>query len=146
PLPAIRVIYNPVIGNDFFIKLGEAAPPSVPTLANDAALIGYFGRLHPQKRVDVLIRSFSRIKDERQKKLIIAGTGVEEESLNKSVHELALESDVIFVGSLQNPFPVMKLCNSVALSSDYEGLGNVLVEAMACGIQVVSTNCPYGPS
>ena len=105
------------------------------------------GRLHPQKRFDRLIDAFSLIADKYpQWHLIIYGKGIFEEKLKVQISQLGLEGRV----KLQQPVSniVDEYCNSqfLILSSDYEGFPLVLLEAMACGLPIVSVNCPYGPA
>ena len=74
------------------------------------------------------------------------GTAGEKESLEALAKKLGIFEQVIFVGFVTNPYAYMRAAEALVLSSDYEGLPNVLVEALACGTHVVSTNCPYGPA
>jgi len=60
--------------------------------------------------------------------------------------DLGVRSDVFFLGWLNNPFPLMTRATVFVLSSNYEGLGNVILEALACGCPVISTDCPFGPA
>ena len=145
-LDRVKVIYNPVIADNFKQLKDEEPTVDIDLICLKYPIIGFFGRLHPQKRVDILIQAFSLVRSENECKLLICGSGKELSNLKKLAKKLNLLEDTIFLGDVSNPFPVMRRCNMVVLSSDYEGLGNVLVEAMACGVQVVSTNCPYGPS
>jgi glycosyltransferase involved in cell wall biosynthesis len=141
----VKVIYNPVISEEFE-GLRSSEPPSWMRELGARRVIGFFGRLHAQKRVDILLKAFARLDASHDCTLLIVGEGPEEASLRKIVCELGIQRSVVFQGFVKNPLPVMAACHAVVLSSDYEGLGNVLVEAMACGTQVISTNCPFGPS
>ncbi len=145
PRENIEVIYNPVINSHFDSKMSEAAPKELEDVSEET-LIGYFGRFHPQKSVDTLIRAFSIVSRNRASKLLLIGEGDEKHNLQLLAEELGVASDVIFFGYASNPFPIMKLCDVIVLPSAYEGLGNVLIEALACGIQVVSTDCSFGPA
>lgn len=145
PISEIRVIYNPVISEDFELLSKADLPAAAVKLAN-VPLVGYFGRLHKQKRVDRLIRAFAVVRENIRCTLIVVGEGEEEANLRALVAELNLISDVVFWGQIDNPFPLMKHCETIVLPSDYEGLGNVLIEALGIGVQVISTDCPYGPS
>lgn len=145
-LDMVKVIYNPVIADNFKQLKDEEPAVDIDLICLKYPIIGFFGRLHPQKRIDILIQAFSLVHSENKCKLLICGSGKELSNLKILTKKLKLLEDIIFLGDIPNPFPVMRRCNMVVLSSDYEGLGNVLVEAMACGVQVASTNCPYGPS
>jgi glycosyltransferase involved in cell wall biosynthesis len=104
------------------------------------------GRLVPQKDFTTLIRAFARLRRVVAAKLLILGEGPERGRLNTVIRDLQLEADVELAGFAPNPFAYMRRAAAVVLSSRYEGFGNVLVEAMACGTPVVSTDCPSGPS
>jgi glycosyltransferase involved in cell wall biosynthesis len=145
PLETIQVIYNPVIGGSFNSLLNEEIPGGICDLA-DMPLIGFFGRLHPKKRVDTLIRAFALVRKSRQCRLILVGEGSELCKLQRLAQNLGVASDIVFWGFAKNPFPIMKSCDITVLPSAYEGLGNVLVESLACGVQTISTDCPHGPA
>lgn len=102
------------------------------------------GRHVPQKGFDTLIESFSRVKDENLR-LLILGKGDETESLKEIATNLGIKDRVEFPGFVENPFAYISRADVFVLSSQYEGFGMVLVEALACGCAVVSTNCPSGP-
>ncbi|MDL2297779.1 glycosyltransferase [Synergistaceae bacterium OttesenSCG-928-D05] len=104
------------------------------------------GRLHPQKNFELLLRAFALVREQREGKLIIAGIGKQESYLKNLAMELGIETHVDFVGFLENPYPFFREADVFVLSSIHEGFGLVLAEALACGCQVVSTDCPVGPS
>lgn len=105
------------------------------------------GRLTKLKGFDILIRSVRQIQDEGVAvRLIIIGEGEERERLERLTRELDLEKYVELPGFVDNPHEFMRAADVFILSSLWEGFGNVLVEAMACGTPVVSTDCPNGPS
>ena len=93
-----------------------------------------------------LLHAFSRITHEQPCRLIILGEGKERESLEALVRYLKLEDKVALPGFADNPYPFMRAASVFVLSSRWEGLPTVLIEAMACGCPVVATNCPSGPS
>lgn len=136
-----KTIYNPVdiaairelsTGrlSDFFIKNDYII--SVSSLA-------------PGKRIERTIRAFSQLNDE-QLYLVILGKGPEEPKLKQLAENLGIEERVIFKGFVENPLPYMAHAELLSFTSDYEGMGMVLIEALACNTPVVSTNCPSGPS
>lgn len=141
----VRIIYNPVIRSDFERLVTSSIEDDVRRVFAKP-VIGYFGRLHSQKRVDLLLRAFRQLQSSQPCRLLIVGEGEEEDRLKRFSGELEIASKVFFYGYSHNPFPLMKRCSVVILPSDYEGLGNVLIEALACGTQVISTDCPYGPA
>lgn len=103
------------------------------------------GSLKDQKNHPLLLRAFARIADTNAR-LMLVGTGQGEASLRTLAAELRIADRVIFAGFRSDPTPFYRTADLFVLSSDYEGFGNVIVEAMACGTPVVSTNCPSGPA
>ena len=76
----------------------------------------------------------------------MVGTGELLEASKKLVKDLGIEDKVIFTGFKKNPYPYMKHAKLMVLSSDFEGLGLVILEALALGTPVISTDCPSGPN
>jgi glycosyltransferase involved in cell wall biosynthesis len=103
------------------------------------------GNLRPVKDHAMLIRAFARVRRERPAYLVVLGEGEERPKLELLARELGVDPDVHIAGHESNPYAYMARADVLALSSRHEGFGNVLVEAMACGCQVVSTDCPHGP-
>lgn len=97
-----------------------------------------------QKDVKTLIEAFSNYQGEE--KLIIVGDGPDKKNLEKLVKEKKLENKIIFLGTLNNPYILMKNSKLFILSSKVEGFGLVLLEALYCGTKVISSNCPVGPN
>jgi glycosyltransferase involved in cell wall biosynthesis len=104
------------------------------------------GRLHKQKGFDILIKSFAESSFKSLIKLVILGEGEERKNLEKLIIKLDLKNHVLLFGKVDNIFIYMKYAKFFILSSRYEGFGNVLLEALACGIPVISTNCETGTS
>ena len=104
------------------------------------------GRLVKQKDFSTLIKAFSLVVKSVQCRLIILGEGPEMPLLKKLAFNLGIEGDVDFPGFNLDPFSYMKRAKVFVLSSLWEGFPNALIQALACGCPVVSTNCPYGPS
>ena len=105
------------------------------------------GRLVEQKDHYTLIKAF-KICNEQHKntKLLILGQGPLEKETQNLINELNLENHVFLLGFKDNPFDYLKLSDVFVFSSIFEGFGNVLVEAMACELPIISTSCPSGPS
>ena len=103
------------------------------------------GRLVGQKDFSTLIRAFAEVVKSRPARLVILGEGRERDALAALVRELGIGHAVELPGFVANPFAWMARARVFAVSSIYEGLSMVLVEAMACGTPVVSTDCPHGP-
>ena len=104
------------------------------------------GRLVPQKNPQLLLRAFASVSQRLAARLVFIGQGPLENDLRRLAHQLHIADKIVFLGWQENPFKYMSRATVFALSSDYEGFGNVLVEAMACGCPVVATNCSFGPS
>jgi len=104
------------------------------------------GRLHPAKNQRLLIRAFSEVLKKRPDvRLIILGEGSEEDNLVHAAKEEGVLDYFKIIQFQSNPFPYYKNADVFVLSSNYEGFGNVLVEALSSGNPVISTNCPGGP-
>jgi glycosyltransferase involved in cell wall biosynthesis len=143
--PKLTVIYNPVIDAAFYAKAD--APVEHPWFQpNQPPVILGVGRHHFQKGFDTLLRAFARVRQETPARLVILGEGPERPNLERLAAELGVAADVDMPGFDPNPFRYMKRAGVFVLSSRYEGLPNVLIQALACGCPVVSTNCPNGPA
>lgn len=124
-------------------SLGDVALPELPT----APYIVSVGRLEEsQKDFTTLLKAYARlVRDGVAEDLVIVGEGASRAQLEALTRELGLAERVRFAGFQSNPFPWMRHARLMAFSSRMEGLGNVLVEALALDQVVVSTDCPVGP-
>lgn len=104
------------------------------------------GRLTSQKDFTTLIKAFFISLKQVNARLVILGEGEDFLRLEALIHELALKDRVELLGFKKNPYAFMARSSLFVLSSRYEGFGNVLVESLACGLPVISTDCPHGPS
>ncbi len=149
PLDAKRVvtIYNPVV--DDTLRARANAVPACAWLAargpSDPPVVLAAGRLAPQKDFATLIEAFALLRRTRPARLLILGEGDLRPSLTAQVARLGLENDVALPGFEPNPFSAMRTAQLLVLPSRFEGLPGVLIQAMACGTPVVSTDCPSGP-
>lgn len=141
----IKVIYNPVVTPDLFTEAKE--PLDHPWFASSqpSVILGV-GKLTPQKDFETLIRAFALVQKRRPARLLILGEGEERPKLEGLVRELGVGNDVALPGFVNNPYKYMKRAAVFVLSSRWEGLPTVLIEAMTLGTPVVSTNCPSGPA
>jgi glycosyltransferase involved in cell wall biosynthesis len=142
---AVKVIYNPTINP----RLLEAAsePIQLPWASTtDVPVVLGVGRLTTQKDFATLIRAFAIVREARPSRLLILGEGEDREMLERLVSDLGLDADVALPGTTPNPMAYMKQASVLALSSRWEGLGSVLIESLAVGTPVASTDCPSGPS
>jgi glycosyltransferase involved in cell wall biosynthesis len=103
------------------------------------------GRLVPQKDFATLLRAFALVRADRPARLVILGEGPERDRLMLLARELGIENDVLLPGFVTNPFAWVGRASLFVLSSAWEGLPTVLVEALACGTPVIATDCPHGP-
>ena len=138
---SFEVIHNPVE-----VPGGSAVDPEVERMWGSARYrILNVGRLNPQKNQQLLLESFARIAASNDAKLIILGEGSLRQSLEQRAIELGIADRVVMPGFQLDPAPFYRSANLFVLSSDFEGYPLVLVEAMHCGLSVVSTDCPTGP-
>jgi glycosyltransferase involved in cell wall biosynthesis len=148
---SIEVIYNPVVTNDFATLASE--PLDHPWFApGEPPVVLGVGTLKPNKDFPLLVRAFARVREHRPARLVILGAMPGGDKGAKYVAELTalpaqlgVASDVNFPGFASNPMAYMARAACFVLSSRAEGLGNVLIEALASGCPVVSTDCPSGP-
>lgn len=138
-----HTIYNPVLPRD----LAERSRAAVvhPWVETEVPLLVGAGRLTRQKDFATLLRALALVRQQRPCRLLLLGDGPEREHLHGLAAELDLVDAVDFHGFVPNPFPWIARADLFVLSSAWEGFGNVLVEAMALGVPVVSTDCPSGP-
>lgn len=144
PANKVQVIYNPVVTSALFAKAEEPLVHPWFTTGEPPIILGV-GRLTKQKDFATLIRAFALVRKEKPVYLMILGEGEERPKLENLVRELGLEEAVSLPGFLENPYKYMKRAAVFVLSSRWEGLPNVLIQALALGTPVVSTNCPSGP-
>jgi glycosyltransferase involved in cell wall biosynthesis len=144
PQSRITTIYNPVVRPE--IEVLANASPDHPWLSEgNVPVILAAGKLKPQKDFQTLLQAFAEIRRQRPARLVILGEGASKEELLAYSRRLGVDADVDFPGHVRNPFAYYKRASVFVLSSLWEGLPTVLIEAMACGCPVVSTDCPSGP-
>lgn len=144
PRERMHVIYNPVITPRLLSGGEEALEHPWFAVGQPPVVLGV-GRLDAQKRFDVLIRAFAALRREVLARLVILGEGPLREELQVLAGDLGVSDDLAMPGFVANPFPYMRRASVFALSSDWEGLPNVLIQARALGTPVVATDCPSGP-
>jgi glycosyltransferase involved in cell wall biosynthesis len=146
PKKRIHVIYNPVISPELLLQLD--LPVVHPWFKkNNSPLLISAGRLDKFKGFDHLIRSFYLLRKEYtvDAHLMILGDGPEKFFLESLINDLHIEGNVELLGFVTNPLAYIAKADAFVLASQYEGFGNVIVEAIACGVNVVCTDCRYGP-
>ena len=141
----ITTIYNPTVTPDLEAKaaaeadhpwFGDGGPPVVLAV----------GRLQKQKDYPTLLRAFAKVRERRPLRLIILGEGKDRAAIEALIAELGLDAAVSMPGFAKNPIAYMARAALFVLASRWEGLPNVLIEALAVGCPVVSTDCESGPS
>lgn len=144
PLDRIEVLHNPVVSEGLAVRAAE--PLDHPWLKpGEPPVILGVGRLSTQKNFPLLIDAFARVRARRPARLIILGEGKLRPELEQRIDDLGIAADVALPGFDANPFRYMRHASVFVLSSDWEGLPTALIEAMACGVPVVSTDCQSGP-
>jgi glycosyltransferase involved in cell wall biosynthesis len=144
PRERISVLPNPVVTPELLARSAE--PTGDPWLdAADLPVILGVGELSSRKDFETLIRAFALVRRVRPCRLVIVGRGRQRDDLLALATELGVAESVKLPGFVDNPFAYMHRASVFVLSSRIEGFGNVLVEALAAGAPVVSTDCPSGP-
>lgn len=139
----ILVTYNPVIT----AEMKEMAKETLehPWFGSgEPPVILAVGRLGEQKDFSTLVRAFAQVRATRTCRLLILGEGSLRPALEAEVAALGLTEDVALPGFVTNPYPYMRAAEVFVLSSRWEGLPTVLIEAAALGTKVVATDCPSG--
>lgn len=142
---SIDCIYNPIV-NDTLIEQARQQVDH-PWFTNpELPIIIAVGRMEPQKNFSLLIRAFAKVRLSVPCRLVILGDGSEREMLGALTMSLGLDGEVSMPGFLPNPHAYVARATLLAMSSDFESLSNVVIEAMAVGTPVIATDCPSGPS
>lgn len=146
PREKLSCIYNPVVSSEMLAQANSEN--SHPWFADDQEIpvILGCGRLTSQKDFPTLIEAFRIVRSQRRARLVILGEGEDRAELEAIIASHGLGDDVQLPGFAANPFSFMRRSSVFVLSSIYEGMPGALIQAMACGAPVVSTDCPTGPS
>lgn len=144
----VHTIYNPVITNGLLerARLAPEHPWLVDKSRSSPPVLLGVGRLTGQKDFGTLVRAFARVRQTQEARLIILGEGTQKPNIDALAAELGVAEDVSLPGFVDNPFAFMARADLFVLSSRFEGLPGALIQAMACGCKVVSTDCPSGPA
>lgn len=137
------VIYNSIEME----KITELAKAQInhPWFGDEVPIITTAGRLTRQKNYPLLIEAFAKAQRNTKIRLSILGEGEDRNSLEELVNKLGIQDKVVFFDFQKNPFKYITKSDIFVLSSSWEGFGIVIIEAMACGVPVISTSCPSGP-
>jgi len=133
---SIQTIYNP-------FNIDQIRELSTGFTPKEKNYIIHVGSLRQVKRQDILLRAFAKLKT--SKKLLLLGDGPKKSDLMNLAKELKIDKRIHFLGWQKNPYPYIKNADLLVLSSEAEGLSNVLIESLILYTPVVSTNCNSGP-
>lgn len=140
----IEVVPCPVVPDDLFEANLEK--PDHPWFADDQIpIVLAVGELSRRKDFATLLRAFDRVRQQRACRLVILGKGDQKETLQKMAEERGIAEDVDLHGFTPKPYRFMAHADLLAFTSLWEGLGFVIIEALAVGTPVVATDCPSGP-
>ena len=132
---SLQVIYNPFDSHKIRAQALAFGPPL------DQPYLLHVGRFDPQKRHDLLLTAYQKLKNPPKLVLLTHVT----EPLIQLIARFGLTDQVLLPGMQSNPFPWIQQAKALILCSDWEGFGNVIVEALMCHTPVISTDCPSGP-
>lgn len=143
----LRVIYNAVPFESTRDLAQRALDPRDPWVNSEGGpLFVAVGRLVPQKDFATLIRAVALCRFRTSCRMLILGEGVERPSLEKLIDDLRLHDSVRLLGHQSNPYRIMSRADALVSSSRWEGFGQVLLEALALGLPIISTDCRSGPA
>jgi glycosyltransferase involved in cell wall biosynthesis len=144
PRSGVQVLHNPIVTPDLTARAAPA--PEHAWFDGTRPVLLAVGRLTRQKNYPLLLEAMRLVKDRSPARLVVLGEGPDRDVLTADAARLGLDGTVDFAGFRANPFPLMRACDLYVMSSDWEGLPTVLVEALALGAPIVSTDCVSGPS
>ena len=139
----VAVVYNPMVEDDIAERAADAL--AHPFYQGDIPVIVACGRLVDVKAYPTLLDAFARVRAQRPARLVVLGVGPLRESLEQRAAELGVGGDVSFAGFHKNVFPFMARASLLMQASKAEGLPGSLIQSMAVGTPVVSTDCDFGP-
>jgi glycosyltransferase involved in cell wall biosynthesis len=145
PESSITTIYNPVV-TDELIRKSKEQPEHPWFQPGQPPVLLTLGRLVESKNLDVTIDAFTHIRKELNCRLVILGDGPHRNTLESQAKQTPCPDDILFMGHQDNVFGFIKNASAVVLASRFEGLPTILIESMALGTPLVSTDCPHGPS
>ena len=140
----VQVIYNPVFDDSIFDRGKE--PVTDTFFDRGKTTLITVGRMETQKNHKLMVDAFALLAAKRTDlQLLLIGRGSLEQSVREQIKQHNLEERFILTGFRQNPFAYIAKSDLFVLSSSYEGLPTVIIESLALGVNVVSTDCPSGP-
>lgn len=136
-------IYNP-IDIESILQLSSQFPSHPWFVKGGPPIVLGVGRISKEKNFLFLAKAFAHLRKKMECRLVILGDGDCMQLLQDEISALGISEDVVLLGKVSNPYQYMTKANVFALSSDHEAFGNVLVEAMVCGLPIVARSCPGG--
>jgi glycosyltransferase involved in cell wall biosynthesis len=143
PGDKIRVVYNPMVADDLPAKAAQPVPH--PWFSEDVPVLLAVGRLVAIKDYPVMLEAFAAIRRDRRVRLAILGEGPLREQLVARALAFGIADDVAFLGYDKNPYRYMRHAALLLQSSRAEGLPGALIQSLACGTPVITTDCDHGP-
>ena len=140
----IDVIHNPIMNKALNIENREI--PNHAWFKDEVPVVLAVGRLVSLKDYPTLIKAISQVNNKQTCRLIILGEGEERNKLQELINKVGISDNVSMPGFVEDVYNYMYASDIFVLSSISEGFGNVIVEALACGTPIISTDCPHGPS
>ena len=144
PASSITTIYNPVV-DAASTRDGEIGLPGIDIWLRAPFRILTVGHLKEQKNHELLLKAFALVLKVKDAHLLILGEGQLRGKLEGCINELGISKSISMPGFVDNPYPYYRRASLFVLSSDWEGLPTVLIEALSEGVPIVSTDCPSGP-
>lgn len=144
PREKIKVIYG-MVDIDHILALAEEDVDHPWFAPKERPVIVILARLVARKGHPYLLKAFAQVTAKCPSRLVILGEGEERGALEDLAKHLGVEKDVAFLGFQENPFKYIAQSDIFVLSSMWAGFELVIIEAMACGVPIVSTRCPSGP-
>lgn len=141
---SIVVIHNPIVRDDLQELSAKVADHPFFAQSDYPVVLGV-GKLLPQKDFDSFLKAIASLSGVREVRAVILGEGAERPKLEKLRNDTGLKEIVDFPGYCENPYAFMAAADIFLLSSRWEGFPTVLVEALAVGQRIISTDCPSGP-
>lgn len=145
PRQHIRSVASPVVPASLFTET-QPQPDHLWFGGDRQPIILGVGELAPRKDFMTLIHAFARLRAKRDARLVIGGKGREKDALQRLCVDLGVQDCVDFIGFRPDVYSFMAHANLFVMTSRWEGLGFVLIEALACGTSVVALDCPSGPA
>jgi glycosyltransferase involved in cell wall biosynthesis len=146
PEQSVEVVFNPAVPDNLDVLKSEAIEHEWFRESESVPIITSVGRLSPQKDVPTTLVAFAELLKSHEARLVVVGEGPQLAELQSCADELGIAENVWFAGHQANPYKYMAQSNVFVLTSIYEGIANVLAEALACGVPIVATDCPTGPT